>query len=319
MSSELSTRSMLLGALVADAASLGVHWIYDPKRIEEIAAHRDGQTSFTPIDAHNFEGVPAYFAHGARSDGDLSQYGEVLWLAIGSILTEHGFDVAAYQESFAAHFGPGGAFVGYIDRPTGGTLENIAGEVLAPSGIDDDQLPATARLPAIMAVYSGKSNAMDMVKAAMEVTNVNDVAWAYSEVFAGLIDRLLGGAELQSALKAAADRADPSIRETLVQALETPEISSTNYAEVNGRACHLPMAAPLIFHILKHSQSYREAVERNNLAGGDSAGRSILIGAIMGLIHGRDEVLGIPLEWVLMLNNSAEIWDGCRALDAMKV
>ena len=59
-------RDMLLGALVADAASLGTHWIYEPSRIAEIAARHGGSAAFAPIEAANYEGVPSYVAHGAR-------------------------------------------------------------------------------------------------------------------------------------------------------------------------------------------------------------------------------------------------------------
>ncbi len=54
--------SMLVGSLVADAASLGVHWLYDPERIADIASRQGGRSAFTPIDAKNFEGVRGYFA-----------------------------------------------------------------------------------------------------------------------------------------------------------------------------------------------------------------------------------------------------------------
>ena len=312
MSSQSKASTMLFGALVADAASLGVHWIYTPEKLPEIAKNNGGSTAFVPVDPVNYEGIKGFFAHGARASGALTQYGEVLRLSIGSILEDGSFDVGSYQTRFAGHFGSGGAYQGYIDRPTRGALENIASEILTPSGIDDDQLPATATLPAILARY--QDGASEQVKAAQRVTNVNDLATLYGEVFCGLIERLLGGGVLQDALNDAAQSADPLIQESLLEALETSETDSSVYAAVNGRACHLPMAAPLIFHILKHSESFAEAVERNNLSGGDNAGRSILIGAIKGLVHGLDPVRGIPLAWALRLKDGADIWSDCIAL-----
>lgn len=65
------TSEMLLGALVADAASLGLHWLYDPDRIAEIAtAH--GTAAFAPVDAAFFEGATGYFAHAGRHAGMLT-------------------------------------------------------------------------------------------------------------------------------------------------------------------------------------------------------------------------------------------------------
>lgn len=55
--------SLLLGAVVSDAACLGLHWLYDPERIAEIAAAQGGHVAFTPVDPQHFEGVAGYFAH----------------------------------------------------------------------------------------------------------------------------------------------------------------------------------------------------------------------------------------------------------------
>ncbi len=308
------TSAMLLGALVADAASLGVHWIYDPERITEIAARQGGLSSFTPVDAANFENAKGYFAHGLRRNGMLTQYGEVLRLTIQSMNANDGyFDVAAFQNVFAAHFGPGGTYMGYIDRPTRAALDNIAAEQ-SPSGIDDDQNPAVARVPAIFARYHGKENLSEMMITAMEVTNVNDVAAAYNIAFADVLSRVAQNVPLSEALRATADAADDIIKPELLGALSTSDSNTTDYAGLMGRACHLPTAGPIMFHILKHSEGYCDAIERNNLAGGDSAGRSILIGAVMGCVHGVATSTGIPLSWVLHLEDAAEIWNECEAL-----
>lgn len=299
---------MLFGALVADAAALGVHWIYDQDRLSEIAGRQNGRTAFTPLDAANYAGVPSYFAHAARTDGALSQYGECLWLAI-QVMNDHGgtFDVAAYQTAFAAHFGPGGTYRGYIDRPTRGALANIA-EEKEVSGIDDDQLPAIARLPAILAAQSNDD------QAAMHVTNVNEVATQYSDAFKGVLSRVLSGDAVDAALQSAADNAHSDIAAVLQDALATTETSTPAYGHKTNIACHLPMAGPLMFHTLKHATSYADAIERNNRAGGDSAGRAILLGAIMGAAHGVGGDTGVPIGWALKLQNADAIWPACETL-----
>jgi ADP-ribosylglycohydrolase len=102
-------------------------------------------------------------------------------------------------------------------------------------------------------------------------------------------------------------------------ALATQETDSTTFAGINGlmgRACSLPAAGPVMFHILKNSPTYQTAIENNILAGGDSAGRSIMIGAIMARVHGIATPTGIPLSWVLQLEDGAEIWNECETLGA---
>lgn len=298
------TSAMLMGALVADAATLGLHWIYDVDRIASIVGAR-GEAAFTPVDAANYDGGVGYFAHGARANGDLTQYGACLRLTMQSILKTQGvFDADHYSSAFAAHFGAGGAFQGYIDRPTRGALNNIAAEQ-SPSGIDDDQLPALSTLPAILAARGGA----DARIAAMQVTNVNPVADLCSALFADLLKRLLAGEDLQTALTVVADAApDGDIRDTIQAALASNDTDSVAYGAITQRACHLPMAAPLIFHILKHASSFADAVDRNIRAGGDNAGRSIMIGAAMGARYGIATPKGLPLDWVLKTSHADALW-----------
>lgn len=286
----------MMGALVADAATLGHHWNYDPARIADVS----GKTpAFTPIDAKNFEGVPAYFAHAAKQDGDLSQYGEVLSLVMRSIAANNGFDVTLYQDAFAAHFGMGGSFHGYIDRPTRGTVDNILADKRTPSGIDDDQHPAIATLPAIVARYHGATDFHAQVKRAVHVTNVNEAADHYTLIFADMLADVLSGTSLPDALHNAATR-DPLLQ----AALDTPEQDSVAYGEITGRPCHLNQGMPLAFHILSHTTSYQDAINANILAGGDNCGRAIMVGALAGAAYGID---AIPIEWVIATNNASAL------------
>jgi ADP-ribosylglycohydrolase len=298
----------LLGALVADAAALGLHWNYDPERVKEVAdAH--GGAAFVPVDPAHHEGARAIFVHALRCDGMQSQYGEVLRLAMRSILENDGFDGVAYRAVFVGYFGAGGSYQGYIDRPTRGVLENTAAENDL-TGIDDDQLPATSTLPAIVAWYSGEKQAT-MAKAAREVTNINGVAEGYATVCATVLNGVLGGGDLKTVLKMTAQEVDGEIGKALRAALATDEVDSVAYGEVTGRACHLPMAVPLAFHIMSRAEDYADAVEQNIRAGGDSCGRAIIIGSIMAAACG---VRDIPLDWILKLDRAEGVWAQCRAV-----
>jgi ADP-ribosylglycohydrolase len=309
---------LLLGALVADAACLGLHWIYNVDRVAEVTARQNGQCAFTPVEARNFEGIKT-FAHKDRENGMFTQIGEVLRLAIQSMNANNGkFDVAAYQSAFASFFGAGGPFVGFVDRPTRGALANIAIDV-QPSGIDDNQTPALARLPAILVAYQDQDQLAAMIETAMAVTNINAETTAFSNVFADLALRIMNGEALETALLAAANGADDIAKTDLLNALNTSEDDTVVFAGINGlmgRACYLSAAGPVMFHILARSTSYQEAIERNILAAGDTAGRAIMLGAIMARIHGVATPTGVPLSWVLQLKDGAEIWQECKTLAA---
>lgn len=303
----------LMGALVGDAAALGLHWIYDPARIAAVA-QAQGHVAFTPLDPRHFDGVPSYFAHGLRPKGGMTQYGEVLHLAIKTLIAGDGrLDTPRYQQAYAAHFGPGGAYCGYVDRVTRGTLHNLAAGQTDPSGIDDDQLPAVASLPAIVVAGLGAEDLSTTIARAIRVTNVNDAALDYGMVVAALLSMVLDGHPVRDALHAVAAGTGGEIGAVLTAALTAPQ-ASVDYAEITGRACHLPMGVPLAFHILARANSYADAIEINIRAGGDSAGRAIIIGAVMGAAHGLGGESGIPADYLLHLHDGATLWRNCQAL-----
>lgn len=113
----------LAGGWAADAASLGLHWLYDSQRIHEVG----GQSpEFLPPKPDYFKGGVGYFAHGGKQSGDISHYGAATGVLTDSLLASEGkLDIRDYQRRFRAFFGPGGHWRGYIDNPTRVTLDNL--------------------------------------------------------------------------------------------------------------------------------------------------------------------------------------------------
>lgn len=291
----------LLGALVADAATLGLHWLYDPARIAQIEAR--GGLVFLEPDAAHYAGTQGYFAHGVKRAGELSGYGEVCLLMLQHLARQGDFDRTAYQTAYRAHFGPGGAYVGYIDSPTRQTLLRLLplepANFPAASGADDDQHPALAALPAIVLTHRGSREALrESVEAVVRITNHNDVAVSAAQCMAQLLFDVRHGAVIAMALVDALPLAGPALRPLLEQALALPAFDSVAAGEQFGRACHVTLGVPLIFHILQHAPSYRAGIEANIRAGGDSCGRSVMLGATLGAMFGLGGENGIPLEWL---------------------
>ena len=296
-----SREATLLGALVADAAALGLHWLYDPARISQIEAH-SGLVFLAP-DAANYAGTQGYFAHGVKRAGELSGYGEVCLLMLQHLARHGDFDRMAYQTEYRAHFGPGGAYVGYIDSPTRQTLLRLLplepANFPAASGADDDQHPALAALPAVVQAHRGTREALrEKLEAVVRITNHNDVAVSAAQCLAQALFDVLHGAAIATALSDAMPLAGPALRPLLAQALALPAFDSVAAGEQFGRACHVPQGVPLIFHILQHAPSYRAGIEANIRAGGDSCGRSVMLGAMLGAKFGLGGEDGIPLEWL---------------------
>lgn len=289
-----------LGPLVADAASLGLHWIYDPDRLAAIA--KQGPVAFREPDARDYAEVRGYFAHGGRRAGDLSGYGATAGLALLHLAAHDGrFDRLAYQQAWVKHFGPGGSFVGYIDKPTRGTLLRLMpidkpADWPAQSGIDDDQMPALECAPALAASHRGDDASLDaLIESAVMVTSVNALAVDGARVLARAVRRVFAGMSLPVALGTAAAGAGPVLQPLLTEALERP-FDPVATAQRFGPACHMHQGLPVAFHILAHTRCFTEAVETNILAAGDSCGRSMAIGALAGAAFSGAE--GIPASWL---------------------
>lgn len=285
-------RNMLLGALVADAASMGFHWLYDQERIAALGG--DSPEFRTPSEA-DFNGVKGYFAHGGKPAGALSHYGEQCLVMLRAIAAKGGYDRAAYETEFQAAFGYGGTYTGYIDRPTRATLDALAADPEGEGyfGADDVQLPATSKLPGVV-VCHGADKAT--VESAVRVTNNNDTAVAYGEFVAEIMADVLGGSTPQSAIKEAAEKQPDAVRKALEMQGDTITVTGAI-----GMSCQLDYGIPSVTHNAVHCGDFKQAIRTNILAGGDSCGRAIVLGALMGA------EFGVPQDWAERLVELPEI------------
>lgn len=304
----------ILGALVADAASLGFHWLYDPARIAEI--EKNDELVFHQPNAADYAKTHGFFAHGSKQAGESTSYGEFCLLML-THLAKHGkFNRAAYQLEFRAHFGPGGEYVGYIDSPTRKTLL-----VLWPldidsfpeiSGADDDQLPALATIPVLVATHQGSHDElMKRVEEAVRITNHNDVAVSAARCAATALQSILSGKSMAQALTDAMTISGDMLKPLLEQALATDRLDSVSAAMNFGSACHIAEGLPIVFHIARHAPDYTTAIKANIRASGDCCGRAIILGALVAAHQAvqQDITSSIPLSWLARyrkLNIAAE-------------
>ncbi|WP_170419640.1 ADP-ribosylglycohydrolase family protein [Ruegeria atlantica] len=290
-----TNRNLVTGALIADAASLGLHWLYDQPRIAELGGENP---EFCATTAQDFDGVPAYFAHPLKQPGDLTQYGEQLMVLLSALAQSGGtYDQKVYNAAFVAHFGYGGTFVGYIDHATRETLENLAGNALdTPCGANDLQLPAIAKLPALVA-----AGLEDRASDAIRTTNVSHAADKYGAVATAMLVTARDGGSASDIVDAAMAAADDDTLSRLELARASTDRSNQELTTELGLACELESGVPSVLHNLLTSMSYKDAIRTNILSGGDSCGRALLLGAVCGALY------GVPQEWLDRLNNKSRV------------
>lgn len=381
MSDTIQTRAknLIWGALVADAAAMGLHWIYDQDHIRQKAP---SAPEFRKPIAANYEGVPAFFAHGNRQVGEQSQYGEQALVMLRSLAATSGqFDVNHYSHSFRNHFGYGGAYVGYIDHATRETLNNftraedeaqaraktvpfsgdksittfLTGKALAITnqyshdtvgrkfeeavrikhnddsiveyglnilkqiqsmdtlrGAVDEQFPATAKLPALIAITKANGSTDDvsfasMIETAIKVTNTHEHALTYGHTCARLMEAAVGAESLDGIVQAGLQASNPEVTTAIESALAMKNATTVQVTKQFGMACDLKYGVPSIVHNIATSSSFEEAIQNNIYAGGDSCGRSIILGAVLGGLYGVGGKQGIPETWIDQLNAKTEV------------
>lgn len=362
-------RNMILGALVADAATMGLHWVYDQAHLAKLAPEKP---EFMAPDAHNYAGVAGYFAHGTRTKGMQSQYGEQAMVMLRT-LARGGDGVEDFAEAFRTHFGYGGAYVGYIDHATRDTLDNqrryedealriaeqldptlerrlrkslvatalpllarYEGEELAqrylqavdsdltsaaqallpalvaltrPTGSYDLQLPATAKLPPLVAalVASNSEAFSQTITASIRTTSDHPTAMLYGGICSEMMRTALQHGDRDSVIEAAQRHAKGDAADLLKQALSMRATHTVEQTTLHfGMACDLPYGVPSAVHNIATAPDFVSAIRRNILAGGDNCGRAILVGAVMGALYGDDPEKGIPAEWIAQTDQAAE-------------
>ncbi|OLQ73414.1 ADP-ribosylglycohydrolase [Photobacterium proteolyticum] len=294
----------LMGALVADAASMGTHWIYSPERIKQLTAMP--HFPFIEPNAKHYEGVDGYYAHDKLTAGELTAYGE--WLALyirllgGSDTGTH-----AIQQQILEYFGPGGEFIGYIDSPTKALLLTLFS--LPPedwpedSGSEDDQNPALCSVPALVALKMPSEQLEQEIERIVGITHQNEIALVCAKAFASALNEALRSRRMEPVLNVLKVKAPEVIRDKIEQVrLLSGDVNDLSHVlAIVNQACHLADSLPMAAWILQNSESYTEAVLKNIQVSGDTCGRGILVGALAGACYGFGDEKGIPISWVTTL------------------
>lgn len=277
--SHLKKSGALLGALVADSAALGLHWLYDQEQIARVES--TGDILFRQPDSNSYENCKGYFAQGGRHAGQLSHYGESARL-VAQVCADGRYDTESHRGAFYAAFGPCGSFSGYADRPTKALIAAMitdADHVNDPSGVDDDQLPGLCPVPAVFANELPRDTALG----AVQVISTNEQVWVSAEILYTCLELLAKGATLKKALEASAITYSGLIPDLLSEAMALDSYQPLEAAVHFGLACHVSQGMPLAWHLLYHADSFEMAVRDNIRCGGDSCGRAMVLGAIAGM------------------------------------
>lgn len=308
-------RGSILGALAGDAFCLGTHWTYNVKELEKQCP--DGPRGFErPREGHY---------HGGKEPGDFTHYGDAAVIFLESVADRDGVDPVDFGRRFLDTIGAGD-YPGYRDSATRGTLDAYQRfrdrHPDAPydfqQGADDDQLATAGRIPAVVAAHFGDPSLSNRVGQATRVLQNHPRAIAYMLCHARVLVELLAGRDIHSAFHRVEEllpAEDPYAREALDKirlGFGAKHLSTVEATLAFGQSCPLICSFPsAVQAAAKYPDAYARAIRETAAAGGDNAGRCLLVGSWLGAAVG---VSGIPRDWIERLRQRARIE---RALDRL--
>lgn len=292
-----NAKAMVLASFAADALSLGVHWIYNTNVIDR---------KWGRVETYLKPERPTY--HPTKGLGEFTHYGDQTIVLLESVSARAGFDLNDFADRWQQLFN---TYDGYFDSATKTTLENIAvGNPPSESGSNSDDLAGAARIAPLVYIY--RNNLEQLIvsaRAQTALTHKNMQVIDSAEYFARVVWNVLQGQTPTAALKTAKRGAfdtDPYSR-WIEAGLKSAGDDTRQAIKDFGQMCEVAAAFPSVVHLIaKYENDLNGALVENAMAGGDSAGRGLIVGLIVGAHVGPD---AIPNAWQTELKAYDHIMD----------
>ena len=280
-------KEFMIPGLIGNAASLGVHWIYDVNYLATLSKKQSllfcRQEKKRYDDAH-----PSFYAYPKSVVGDVSVQGDIMIWLFEALKANPSLSQDDYRRLLYDQFKPGGTYRGYVEIYAKQMVHKIISKELR---LSETLEMKDHHLVNFIPYFVCKVFDMNI-----------DKAWDLAKVFTNdqtflefyrLFDALILAipSKGKEAFVDGIKLAPKAYQVPLTKAIEMTDTNQFIEAYA-GRACGVDQALPLIYHLLYHAKTFEEAIERNALMGGASADRAIVIGVLM---HFFDKV---PKDWV---------------------
>lgn len=275
-------------ALLANTASFGFHWVYDPVYLHDLA-QKESLLFQSPMKEHYQKAKSAYFGYPFGKKGDVTTQGMMLKWLYDATKLDPKFSSSDYAKLLYEKMQPGGEYVGYVETYTQKLILNMTIDRLRlatpKAEMTDDHL--VGFVPYLVAKDLNLSNDWVWEQARL-FTDRNEYLALY-QMFDSIF-QLISEHSLKEALWRSINFAPESMRNGLMQAIEMSDTTEfiKSYA---GIACSIPQSIPLIIHLLSMEKDFISTLEYNTQLGGASSERGMLLGAILSIVYPVDTSL----------------------------
>ena len=274
-------KELVLSSLVADAYSLGSHWVYDDKQL-------------ATLDINWNELNPAQSIwHKGKLAGDFTHYGDqTLWL-YEFVIEKESFEVNEYLEFWANKIN---SYNGYIDGATRVTLENINDEHF-PSGSSSTDLSIIGRIAPLLLVSNSKEEFLQNVEDFVKCTHNSNEAIISSKFFTSLLIEVLNGKNIEEAILSLKDSFDTKTQSYIYTGVASKTDDSFEAIRGFGPACDINGGFQGVIHLLCKYDNLKDMLIENAKAGGDSSSRA-MIASIIFMAQDNKNISQIPTSWL---------------------
>ncbi len=283
----------LIGALVANSATLGVHWIYNPEYLEALS-EKESLLFQKQNKTHYDLAKPSYYSYPNAEIGSFTLQGNILvWLYKGLKLNPN-MTVNDYEDLLYSYLKPGGLYEGYVESYTKKMIHERLSKELNLASLDfiktDDHLVGFIPYLVTRALNLPHSKAIEL-KGLFSTLDDYDIYYQMFDYIFLHINNMPIHKLLNEAIKLAPSKYQPNL-EAALKVSDTKSFIK-DYAGIN---CQIPQSIPLILHMLNKDLSYEETIEWNAKIGGASSDRGIILGALLSKKY------EIPKSWISKIN-----------------
>ena len=265
-------KAMVLASFIADALSLGVHWVYNTHVIVK---------KFGRVDSFIAPQIASY--HRGKPAGAFTHYGDQTLLLLETI-AKAPFDLERFAKTWQSYMQ---TYDGYMDGATQKTLTHFEdGSALDSVGSDSDDLGGAARIAPLVYRYADDEAALvAAARAQTKLTHDNPEVVDAAEIFARAAVAVLNGVSPLTALEKAvtAIDGDHPYQEWFEQGVDSAELDTVAVIKDMGQMCEIEAAFPATVHLVaRYENDLSAGLIENVMAGGDSSARGLLAGMLLG-------------------------------------
>eukprot|EP00884_Botryococcus_braunii_P016370 jgi/Botrbrau1/3416/Bobra.0337s0049.1 len=289
-------KGALMGAYLADAASLGLQGVDGPDAVRKLV---EGRKRKIP-DFYK----PAITPYEAAS-GAFSAWGYEALPLLQSLLSSNKMDGYQFSQVTMEYFMK---YPGHINEvPKAVVARLVAGKAWPYCGVSIDSASSLVKVPVVMARYAGTPDLSSMVEDGVRVHQSHPDALSAAQAFAAILERIV---VLNSTVKESAEWAvdpehlDNTARVWVKDVLDHAGLSLEGAVERWGTASKSGQVLQLALYIGMQHDDYQEAVRLNMFAGGDVTARAHVVGALLGARHG---YASVPKRWRKKANRRLEL------------